>query len=311
MRRVPLAPREAVTLTLAIAREWDRQRALHGPVALPELGGIELTDRGDVVFLIVPPRMDSEDARELSALLGRLLGINEGMPRQRIPGGLLITMSGRLGSLPLPSATADGFRAALSRFADENPETLRAVYWRSATRRYRELPGSPQAAVQPRQRDRRRRTNQQVAELRRSIRALEQQLFESRGPRPWYRLTERTSTHARRTAVAAVFALCVGGGVVGSLMWPISPATPQPLPDTALTPPPLPARPAVAVLDANTPAPPVVIASTTRVRTAPARVRTIATRQPPPPQSEAPAEEPQRPNVRFAGGTRGIAWLAQ
>src|SRR6188768_2611169 len=28
-RRVPLVPREAAALTLAVAREWDRQRELH------------------------------------------------------------------------------------------------------------------------------------------------------------------------------------------------------------------------------------------------------------------------------------------
>ena len=37
-QRVPLAPREAATLTLAVAREWDRLRTLRGPVALPDIG---------------------------------------------------------------------------------------------------------------------------------------------------------------------------------------------------------------------------------------------------------------------------------
>src|SRR4051794_10000456 len=60
-RRVPLMPREAATLTLAVAREWDRQRALHGPIALPHIGAIELTDHGSIVFLLLPPVTSDDD----------------------------------------------------------------------------------------------------------------------------------------------------------------------------------------------------------------------------------------------------------
>ena len=134
MQRVPLAPREAATLTLAVAREWDRQRTLRGPVALPDIGAITLHSGGEISFLIMPPASGSNDAAPLAALLGQLLGIDKAERLRRpIPGGLLVLIAGRLGQTELPSATPEGFRAALTRFAADDPALLSGIFWRVAT----------------------------------------------------------------------------------------------------------------------------------------------------------------------------------
>src|SRR4026208_1300267 len=75
LRRVPLTAREAVTLTLAVAREWDRQRAIHGPVSLPGIDLICLHDTGAVSFPVTPGSTGATSS--LASLLSRLLGTGE------------------------------------------------------------------------------------------------------------------------------------------------------------------------------------------------------------------------------------------
>ena len=300
VRRVSLNPREAATLTLAVAREWDRQRTLHGPIALPEIAGIELTDSGTVVFLVVPPINSADDARALAELLGRLLGLDEERPRRAIPGGLLITMTGRLGHLELPSATLSGFQAALGRFADEDPDALRALYWRAASRR--RIPRSVATPATRQRRRERRRVNAQVSELRRSLRALGQRAFEA-DPRPQTpRLLRKGSRYVGGAIAAVMLAVLTTGGLILTQSAPSAPVSAQ----TRQAP----LQRALAT-DAQRP---VASAPLAPIPHAPRRISAAAandTRS-----RQAVARRARNAPVRdssfsrsSAGGTRGIAWL--
>jgi len=101
-QRGVITPREAATLTLAVGRAWDRQKSMRGDVGLPDASAIALHDNGEISFLLTPG--NGEGIASLSALLALLLGVDEtDAPPQRVPGGLLITIAGRLGQLDLPS----------------------------------------------------------------------------------------------------------------------------------------------------------------------------------------------------------------
>ena len=293
LRRVSLDPREAATLTLAVAREWDRQRSLHGPIALPDLAGIELTDSGTVVFLVIPRHNAVEDVRALAELLGQLLGVDDDRPRHVIPGGLLITMSGQLGHLELPSSTLSGFQAALGRFADNDPDALRTVYWRAASRR-RPKP-SVAATVRGRRRER-RRLGTHVSELRRSIRTLERQVFEAASapaPRPH----PRQFRYVSGAIAAVVLAVMATGALI------VGPAR-QEVSDSPSTAPVAPVERA-ATTTGPRPLAPRQVASATATST----VRGTVVRRPAV-RSARVAQLHDRSSVgQSAGGTRGIAWL--
>jgi hypothetical protein len=296
-------------LTLAVAREWDRQRALHGPTTLPHLAAIELTDTGGVVFLVNPPAdHDSHDAGALSHLLAQLLRINDDAPRQPLPGGLLITISGRLGNLELPSATAEGFRAALARFADDTPHALRGIYWRTMTARSKESRPHRRSASPTRYKDR-RATNAQVNELRRSIRKLEQHVFEwsEVAPQP-SRGTRIPGWIAKPTAVAATVVLFIVSAFTLAGAWFLQPGGSR-----ATTAPPMQTQSA-ATTDDSTP----TVAATVTPAAAPVRVvptsRRVAVSNSSRPRVNVRRVRDAEPSVRkpaavFAGGTRGIAWL--
>jgi len=131
LQRGAITPREAATLTLAVGRAWDRQKSMRGDVGLPDASAIALHDNGQISFLLTPG--NGEGIASLSALLALLLGVDEtDAPPQPVPGGLLITIAGRLGQMDLPSRKEEGFRASLVRFADENPDVLANVFWRVA-----------------------------------------------------------------------------------------------------------------------------------------------------------------------------------
>jgi hypothetical protein len=168
LRRVPLTAREAVTLTLAVAREWDRQQALHGPVLLPELQAIQLQDTGDVAFLVTegPP---SAQPATLSSLLGRLLGTDETESPQHLQPRGVVTVPD------------DSFRSVLTRFADEDYSKVVASIFERTVSVCREQTvelssdrvaryGGPERRRQPRI----------VSELRLDIRQLERELFSLR-----------------------------------------------------------------------------------------------------------------------------------
>jgi hypothetical protein len=296
VRRVPMAPKEAATVTLAVAREWDRRRALHGPLALPDVAGIELTERGEVSFLILPPPGTVNEAAALAALLARLLGIDRDSPRPPIPGGLLIAISGRLGNLNLPSATPEGFRAALARFADEDDATMRSVYWRSVTTA---RSGGRQRRVGP-ARIERRAMAEQVSELRRGIRALEQRVFETEHRRPAGLIplapTRRTIT-AGLAVLAVTAVLTTSAMVFGPEVATV---------DSANTLPAVAERPATpSVEKAITPVAAPVRAPRTTSHKVRVRNRSASLQ----PSTSLPVKSP--PRHAFAGGTRGIAWLGR
>jgi hypothetical protein len=274
-----------------------------------------LTDSGAVAFLVNPPAEgDSHDAAALSQLLTQLLGIDEDGPRQPLPGGLLITISGRLGSVDLPSSTAEGFRLALARFADDSPHALRTLYWRTVTSRSKKGRRVRKAPAAPRQHER-RASSAQVNELRRSIRKLEQRVFEwSAVPMP---ATDHGGRNRMRTraAVAAAMVLFVASVLTLTGAWFLQP---DGMPDNT----------AAAPVQAQAEAVPTPVDRPAAVTATP--VTAIAT------ASGKPAERPRRavapPRSRriadvkrvrdgdeqsahkrtatFAGGTRGIAWLA-
>jgi len=307
-RRVPLLPREAATLTLAVAREWDRQRTLHGPIALPHVGAIELTDAGTIVFLLLPRGSGVISAAALSELLKCLLGIHDreaeasaddrATPHQRIPGGLLIMMSGRLGSMELPSNTPAGFREALARFADDTPTALRAVYWRGVTARSRESRSACRVKSSVR-RPERRATVEQVNELRRCIRTLERHAFE-RVRKPW-------GGAIRVAMVAALIAVAVGIGLLASRVQPSQPSALDVDARPVLT---QPADRPLAVPGAQA-QPQSSGHSAVRRRDVRAGERSVPVRRQAVRDTRAANEQQERrQNVAgVAGGTRGIAWL--
>jgi hypothetical protein len=307
--RVPLAPRDAATLTLAVAREWDRQRELHGPTNLPHLAAIELNAAGTVAFLVVPPAdRYRSDAAVLTQLLAQLLRINDRL-RQPLPAELLIIVSGGPGPLDLPSATDDAFRSALAQFADDTPHALSSIYWRTVTAGLRASTQrqTPQVQTRPAPSRDRRATAAQVNELRRSIRKLEQHVFEwSQVPVP--PSSPRPVTWAtKRSTIAAAIGLLVSCSltVLGILYVQGNPASAEtvqsrtaPAPEPAVTAPAVatPAR-TVDIVGAGSAARRVSVSQ----RPQRARPRTVA---------NVPDQTSRKRATAFAGGTRGIAWLA-
>jgi hypothetical protein len=282
-----ITPREAATLTLAVAHEWDRQRALYGPLALPEVGGIDLTERGEVVFLVQAPAGDGDDESCLSEFLAALLRLDGG-PRPQLRGPL-----------------NEGFRATLARFAADDAETLRTLYWRCVTRREHRYPRR-KAAVPKVTRRERRASPEQIAELRRSVRALEQRVF-----RYEYRRTQlRTAllrpddiTPIRWAVAAAVLLLILAGAftihsdATGPGEVAAADATPAILAEaSAEQPPAVPEK--VSVVD--------VAPSTTLRPAAAPRTRRAKQHAPKPAKRAVPSPSPI---AAIAGGTRGIAWL--
>ena len=214
-----LSPRDAASLTLAIGRAWERERNGRDHEALPDASCIELTPGGEIAFT-EPARGTPATTHTLSALLGQLLGLDDDdTPRQPIPGGLLITIAGRLGPMELPSSHDEGFMSALVRFADERPATLAALYQRMiAARRDGETLPVRTAAVKVRRGRDRRRQPPEVAALRRAVRDLERQTFEAKAINAQARALTRASQFSRgartrdRFVTAAIALLMVAAG---------------------------------------------------------------------------------------------------
>jgi hypothetical protein len=271
VRRVPLAPREAATLTLAVAREWHRQRSLYGPVALPDIAAIRLKASGEIAFLVTPRTGADDEPGTLSTLFARLLGDEAELPRPLID------------------------------FTDDDPATLRAIFWRYASEtRMERRSRRPTRERRPPVHER-RAAGETVMVLRRSIRSLERQVFESQHAirsalPPFFGHTSR----ATRPLLAAVALLILLVGGFSAVQ--VRPATP-----TVVT-----ASPAVSqVAEAGVtqphgphpiraahersvaPTPPVRSATRTRVR----RPRPL------------PASARVAPSPAQAGGTRGIIWM--
>src|SRR4051812_37121503 len=76
--RIALSPREAATLTLAVAREWDRRREVYAATILPDARAIVLHRNGEITFLTVTCAQPIDESVALSRLFSRLLGMDDG-----------------------------------------------------------------------------------------------------------------------------------------------------------------------------------------------------------------------------------------
>ncbi len=310
-RRVALSAREAATLTLAVAGEWDRQRALRGAVSVPEPGGITLRPDGRVAFLVALPVSAADDAAALSGLFGELLGIDEPppAPRARIADSSVGAARSGAASMELPASTVEAFRAALSRFGEDNPALLSAIYHRAAAAMAQPVASrGTNGGVVGTYVANRRRVPETVTELRRELRDYEQQAYEERRERTHTRATRTTLRPSPPRLVAAWLAAgCTAAVLLGVGIAAVGGRTaPSPGPSRTLD---AAAAPAMAIrrADIALASSPPPIEQAPRPRTA-ARDRARANR--PSLRSAAAARRPAQAHQVFAGGARSIAWMA-
>jgi hypothetical protein len=306
IREVPLTSREAATLTLAVGGEWERQRLLHGPVSLPATAAISLHSDGQVRFLIVPPATSHDDASALSALFGELLGIER--PRHQAwrghRGQELLATADRPAPLDLSSSSLDSFRAALLRFADDDPDTLPALFRRAARAMQTVDDDGTNVGSPFRRGAERRHAPETVAELRRTIRGFEQQIFEGQA-----RAGSPMRLQPSVVAAAAALLVLVGLGLTSvsgrsdirrsqaeQTQPPVPPTGAAAGPAAASAPPPQAPfilRPVKAPAKASPPVAPVRATSTSRHRR----------------RADQPSRTPAV--AAFPGGTRTITWMSR
>ena len=304
-----LSPREAAALTLAVGREWDRQRARQGNCPLPDPAHIQLTSTGDICFAQLSSDTPADSNLTLSALLGHFLGLDEQRaPGHQIPGGLLITIAGRLGPMDLPSAQEDGFRSALRRFADDDPGVLAQVFDRvsQALAAERREAGTGASDTVRRGPDRRRQPPV-VATLRRAVRDLERQTFEAKiaprtGAPAALHAGPRHTTVAAMTAAAALI-LSVAGFFVGAASSPGSTSAPRFEPVTTATP--LAETPTLASAS-TVPRVANVVSRVTPASTTRRHIASTIDRSRPRVQPAKKADGKQ--TTPFVGGSRAITW---
>jgi hypothetical protein len=329
LRRVPLTAREAVTLTLAVAREWDRHRDGHGPVSLPEDDAIHLHEGGDVSFLVTPG--SSSATNTLGSLLGRLLGTDETESlRHGAALGVMVKAPGTAGAAEVPTVPDDSFRSVLARFGENDCVAVVAAIVKRVANPPAELAVD---VARPRARGyqgpERRRQPRIVAELRLDIRDLERELFALRStpkppapvsvtPAPPVSLTPAppVSGTSKRSVMAS---LMVAGAVVCVLalltMFAEERNTIRPgamSVDAAVSgagatngaPPSVSSAPADVELD-STAATEQRIAKPAVERTSASTRRSSTARRRVAPKTPAPS----RPHATFAGGSRSIVWL--
>jgi hypothetical protein len=209
-RRVALTAREAVTLILAVAKEWDRQRALKRDVSLPAVGAIQLDETGNVFFLVTPgtPNGQSKPSGEtLSSLLGRLLGTDEAGTPHPYAASLAAAPGG---SADIPAVPDESFRSVLTRFADDDyARIVASVVARTKAAEAQSL-DAPPARVRHAGPERRRQPRI-VAELRLDIRQLERELFALRAA------STRTPPVPPRTARRVTMRVMLGGAAACAL----------------------------------------------------------------------------------------------
>jgi hypothetical protein len=197
---VRLSPAEAAALTLAVARRLDEETSDRRVPQVPDDQGILLSSTGSIAFVRGPQAAAPDSRTALSALLMRLLRLEGDQPREHVPGGLLIVLARNLGYIQLPPTSPDAFRAALERFATSDPTLLAGIFWRAARVKgaaLRRLSASGDTAPVPLDR---RRAGATRAELRRALREVEHELYDTRT-----RLVRRSTTApSRRTAHAVV-----------------------------------------------------------------------------------------------------------
>ena len=248
---VAISHAEAAALTLAVL---DLLTASGGS-RIPPDEQIFLSSTGHLTFGSVTVSSDGveEDpnvAAQLSKFLRRLLQLDErtsGDRRRRVPGPLLVTLARSLQQIDLPPLPLDEFRASLERFGTPDNTMLAAIFWRAA--RVRTPSGAPrsQPLELPPSGDRRRHTPS-PEELRRYLREIERELYETRAhtmaPRPQPIVVHVppavTPSRGRRVprGVAATFVGAAAGTaaaflLVGSLNLALPWASPQEEPQIA------------------------------------------------------------------------------
>jgi hypothetical protein len=323
-RRVPLAASEAAALTLAVARLMDVRRTSGQRVRLPDDEWILLSSNGEVSIVEVHGSLEYDETTSLSALLRRLLRLDERLPAGRhaiVPGGLLIVLARNLGYIHLPATEPAAFRAALERFAAPDPSALSAVFWRVAScgRDGRTLRPAPRRSTHTRARTERRHQGASRADLRRALRDLERELYELRGQVTGKTGGEPAATPGiRRTTIAATLAASfIGALTVAALA--VTGGTREPTaargPDVALTPdaPAVRVIPAVAALPDPAPEPVRLEREPASRDGAGVRVRRAATTRPATrtQKTDAPTRGSTKkadPLAAHRGGTRGIVW---
>jgi ribosomal protein L29 len=320
-RRVPLAASEAAALTLAVARLMDVRRASGQRVRLPDDEWIILSSNGEVSIVEVHGTLGCDETTSLSALLRRLLRLDERRPaggHEMVPGGLLIVLARNLGYIHLPATEPPAFRAALERFAASDPAVLSAVFWRAASsgRGIRTLRPVTRRSTDNKGCTERRHHGASRADLRRALRNLEQELYELRGQVNATSATAYPTSRAiRRSTIAATLAASfVGALTLAALL--VTGGTRERAaaggPDVVLAPAAAGLRvvPAVAALPDLDAEPgqeqPSSDAAPVRVRRTSSAPAVPEGKQ----RTEAPRPRAKKPDPLAAhrGGTRGIPW---
>jgi Tol biopolymer transport system component len=232
---VPVSPAEGVALTLAVADAL----ADHALNRLPGDEHILLSSNGQVSLDDVSPSTDVDNTggnessitADLAAMLRRILQLDEPMSgdrRRRVPGGLLVLLARSLGHIDLEPLEAGEFLAALARFGTPETTTIAAIFWRAARHRMPSSTARPNpAGLLPPPRtegSERRRHTPAASELRRYLRDMERELYETRAvsaPAPHVPAALPSPVPARRRAtrmrlVGSGIAATVLGAVLGT-----------------------------------------------------------------------------------------------
>jgi Tol biopolymer transport system component len=246
---VHVSPAEGVALTLAVADAVADSAA----TCVPPDDQILLCSNGHVSFEGVSVSTDGKTGEQsegnitiqLAGLLHRVLQLDDIAPgdRRRVPGGLLVLVARMLGRLDLKPLELSEFLVALARFGTPETTTIAAIFWRAA--RYRMPAGAarpqPEGYVpgRPGMVDRRRHTPA-ASELRRYLRDMERELYETRTnaaaitppapaatapPRPQRarRRSRRLAAGIAATVIGGVLGLVGAFGVAGRIEVPITP----------------------------------------------------------------------------------------
>lgn len=305
--QVPLTPREAASLTLAVAEQWECWCAHHHHAgSLPSPNAIVLHQSGTVSFVASAPADPGDRDAALSSLLSGLLGLEEDRACEQKPFAYPAALRHAVAHTE-GARGSEAFRTALMRFAAADPVILRSVFWRAVRIIQGATTPRPPVSFDARRRARgrteRRKRGIAVSDLRREIRLLEQQIYESRAHRT--RMT--TARIARPKLALGVATACSLVVVTISLA------------RTAFTPEHSQSNVSAERVDTALPAPAaaVVPPRATRVaavaspRRGPVRATRVAARSRlasrPLVSGQAPIRRPPA-TTGFAGGTRGVVW---
>ena len=228
---VAVSASEAIALTLAVA-EVLAQRELS---ELPPDAQILLSSTGQVSFGDVDAST-AEDIQsptsadvtaQLAALLRRILQFDEpasGDRRRRVPSAVLVLLARSTHHVDLPPLELSVFRDGLLRYATPDAAVLAGIFWRAARVRppyvrRQTVPSLPTVAAT----HDRRRHSPPSSELRRYLRDMERELYESRThdvaqapPVPVTSNVERPAAKRNVWRVSSGVAATILGAVLGT-----------------------------------------------------------------------------------------------